>query len=375
MRWIVLAALVALGGGGGRGAAPPGPGYATDAMGVRPSSEPPAGGRAGAAAPTIIEVTGEELGAAGERPVDGTAEHEREVRNVSDVPISLRVVTSTCPCLKLVFDKTVAPGGSTRVRLIAPVIGTPGEQAHWATFEASAAEPDGTVRTARFKVGVRYEADLTFFVVPEQLWIIAVRGVEVERRVYVRSLSLDGLNVRAVRVEPPILSASLGQRVSYESEVNPEEEALPIVLRATPEAAGLFDAALVFETSEARFPVVRVPIQMRVREFWVAEPAGFAVIIAPGDAEPIRRTVRVFARDGTPAPAVRAELRDEQGRPLAVPSVRLKVRPGAGAQATTVEIEALSGALPDHGVARVALLGADGTELRTIPLAWVKRLP
>ncbi|MBL8758887.1 MAG: hypothetical protein JNK35_10705 [Phycisphaerae bacterium] len=379
MRHFVLAALLAMGagwaGGGGREALLITASIGADAVLARAASDPPAGVGTGVASSSIIDVTGEELGAAGARPVDGAAEHEREVRNVSGGPISIRVVTSTCPCLRLMFDKTVAPGGSTRVRLAAPVIGTPGEQAHWATFEASAAGPDGTVRTARFQVGVRYEADLTFFVVPEQLWIFAVRGVEVERRVYVRSLSLDGLNVRAVRVEPPILSAALGVRVKYESEVNPGEEALPIVLRGLPEKAGLFDATLVFETSEARFPVVRVPVQMRAREFWVAEPAGFALIIAPGEAAPIRRTVKVFSRDGAAAPAVRAEIRDDEGGALALPGARVSVTLAAAGRATEVVLDADPSALAECGVAQVVLLGSDGQVVRSLPLAWVKRKP
>jgi hypothetical protein len=327
------------------------------------------------ATPAIIKLDGAELGHAGKLPPDSTATHVRTVRNTASGPISLRVIKSTCACLKLDFDKSIPVGTHGSVRITAPVVGTPGEQAHWATFEASATATDGTITSAWFDIGVRYEADLTFVVEPSRLWVTAVRDVAIERRVYVRGLALDALNVRALRVEPPLFEASIGQRVDYHSEVNPGEAALPIVLRGTPAVSGLFDATLVFETSEPQFPIVRVPIQLRVREFWVAEPAGFAIIIAPGDATPIRRTLRVFARDGTPAPAARAELRDEQGRPLVIPILHLNLTPGTPEQPTTVEIEALPASLSDHGIAQVALLRADGTELRTIPLAWVKRLP
>ncbi len=325
--------------------------------------------------PVIIELDGVEIGHAGKLPPDSTATHVRTVRNTSAGPISLRVIKSTCACLKLDFDKLIPAGDRGTVRVTAPVVGTPGEQGHWATFEASVTATDGTISSARFDIGVRYEADLTFVVEPSRLWITGIRGVAIERRVYVRGLALDALNVRDLRVEPALFSASLGPHIEYQSEVNPGEAALPIILRGTPAAAGLFDITLVFETSEPKFPIVRVPIQVRVREFWVAEPAGFAIIISPGDVSPIRRALRVFSRDGTPAPAARAELRDEKGNPLALPSVHLKVIPGTTDRATTVEIEALPVALPDNGIAKVALLRADGTELRTVPLAWVKRLP
>src|SRR5690606_20511849 len=76
--------------------------------------------------------------------------------------------------------------------------------------------------------------------------------------------------------------------------------------------------------------------------------------------------------DGTPCPAIRAEVRDEHGREPGPPglSVRLTRDPQGGG--VRVSLTANPGALSAEGIASITLLNDRGETIRQLPVAWVK---
>jgi len=331
--------------------------------------------------PPRLEVEGDEVGRVGTLQVGDWAVHSRSVCNTSELPAVLSVVQTSCPCVEVTVEpRDLRPGMVATLRLRAPVVAVSNVQEHWATVEAAFADSTGTVvGTESVDLSVAYQADLAFVVHPNQLWASVVRGRDTDRRVYVRSRSLDALNIRNIRVDGGGgWRVQAANRFRVPSQLRPGEECLEIVLACRADEAGIFKSQLRFDTDDSRFSEVSIPIESRVCEYWLAEPAGFPLFLnEEGNAQTsIEQSVRIHARDRAIVPVVGARLEDENGMPAPVDGISLRILHAADRRDCTLTLRADgTKIMAPEGIRRVVLLDSEGRPMRAIPLAWIKRKP
>lgn len=324
-----------------------------------------------------IKVGGQEHIDAGALKVGEWATHTREIANHCDWPVSLRVMRSSCPSIEVHFEPdTVYPDEVGIVRLRAPVIAVAGQQTHFATVEASATDDRGmTVQSKRFDLAVSYQADLALIVEPEKLWIAVVVGHEFERVVALRSNALDALNVRSFAVTADEVKISTARRFPVPAPERPGEEALVITLSGAFQKTGVKECALTFQTDDPTFASMTIPIQIAVRDFWLAVPAGFPIIIQDA-ANPVTQEVTLFGRDGSTCPVASVELREVDGSPAKQQGFSFSVVPGTRDQSARVRLVCDVSKIGDsEGTMQIALLDREGSLLRTLPVAWVRVQP
>lgn len=323
----------------------------------------------------IVQVSGKEQVGLGKLAIGAVATNSWNVKNKTDLDVELRVISSSCPCLKVGIEpRKVGPGGETVVDLATAVAPASGPQAHWALIEASSTDSHGgRVGTHRFKLGIEYEADLAFVVEPPRLWMVPVEGEEATRTIYVRSVALDALNIRDIRTEGEGLSVKDVRRFVVPGDVRPGEEALAITVAVKLRRPGLFEGKVLFRTDDHVFGDAWLPVQIRVRDAWVAEPAGFPIIFGAEPA-PIHQTLRVFSRDGRVCPKLRAEVRDDPGSPAVGGAFQTELRPEQDAKGISVSVTADPSKLRgSEGLGSIDLIDDGGTVLKSIPFAWIKR--
>lgn len=301
------------------------------------------------------------------------AEHRRRVVNLAVGTLALRVVEVSCPCVTTKLEPAeIPPSGESVVRILTPVAPASGRQVHWAIIEATARDAAGqALARERFRLEVAYEADLEFVVEPTELWIVVAEGEEANRVVYVRSTMMESLRPRDFRAEGEGVRIRGTQLFPVPTDLRPGEEAIAISVGIAGRQKGLYEGKIAFRTNSRDFPEASVPCHIRVVPRFIAEPAGFPIIVGRAEA-PIHQLVRVFSRDGTPCPAIRAEVRDEHGREPGPPglSVRLARDPQGGG--VRVSLTANPGALSAEGIASIILLNDRGETIRQLPVAWVK---
>lgn len=305
------------------------------------------------------------------------ATHLREIQNYSNGSITLHVIRSSCPCVEVQLEPTIVPPGETGVvRIRAPVTAVAGRQTHYATIEANAVDDHGGLfQSARFDVAVSYQADLAFVIKPDKLWISTVNGAITERVVIVRSDVLDALNVRRFTINDEDLKVARVRRLPVPAPDRPGEEALVITLSGVFHTAGVRDRVLTFQTDDPDFASATIPIQIAVREFWLAVPAGFPIIIQE-NAAPIVQEVALWGRDGSACPVARVELREENGEPALRQGFSFSVIPGERNQVTRVRLVCDPSKIdPAEGILQLALFDRSGSLLRMLPVAWVRVQP
>lgn len=176
-----------------------------------------------------VEVVGDEALRVGAIEVGRRVSHSRVFRNTGTCPVSLRVVSSSCPCVSVEIDPAggaVEPGREARVAISTPVTAADAEQTHWALIEASSSDAVGRiVSTQRARIVVSFWPDLAFLVEPTSICIHAVRGESARRTVYIRSDTLDALNVRGIRTDVQGVRVLGQRRLKGYAENRPNEEA------------------------------------------------------------------------------------------------------------------------------------------------------
>lgn len=323
----------------------------------------------------IVRVSGDESHPCGRMGLGGSAAHKRSVENATTQTVTLRVVATSCPCVSTKLEpEALPPGEKGQVSVSTPVMPVSGPQAHWAIVEASVKNADGSAgESQRFRLAFSYQADLAFVVEPRELWPVVIRGDAVERLVYVRSSAMDALGIRNVKAVGEGISVIKKRRISVPAPARTGEEALAITLRVEGTGSNLHDGQLVFETDDDRFPQMKVPIQVRVKERWVCQPAGFALIFDRSGI-PQSQSMAVSSREQTPCPAHTAELLDDSGKRYSEGGLTITLN--CDKSSTQLVLRADPARLADScGLAKIVLRSADGAALHTVPVAWIKPLP
>lgn len=323
--------------------------------------------------PSQITIKGDELRNAGELPIGGIASHSRVVSNGSKHPLQLRVVHSSCPCVTVhLGERPVSPGEEQKVALEAPVLAIALEQSHWVVIEAAQQNDDGTIAARQqFRLQVRYTADISLIVKPDTLWIAGASGSIAERTVYIRTDSLDALQVRNLFIDHPDFSVASTRTFAIVTDTR-NEQVLAVTIKAILGKPGVFSTALSFATDDPDFPEYSIPIHVRIRNKWTAAPAGFAFIF-PEESGSFARTIKIADKPDEKCPVARVELRDEQDKPITVNGLTLSVARNAANTGCTITATAdTSKLLATEGVASVALFNEKDELVQHVPLAWVK---
>jgi hypothetical protein len=323
--------------------------------------------------PDIVKVAGEQRRDFGRLAVGSSAEHSRQVFNIGTETVRLRVVQTSCPCVSvLIGERAIGVSESQTVTLRAPVLPISGRQAHWALLEASSQDGDIVHDTARFRIEVSYEADITFVVKPSRLWISGIAGSTHDRTVYVRSTAIDAVNVHDIRVTSDQVRVKGVRRFSIPDPTR-TEEVLAITLTASLQEPGISETALLFASDDPAFRECRVPISLRVFEKWAGTPDGFAFIVPADSTTCMTREVILASESGETCPAASIRLQTDDGLPAHVDGVEISSSPHATSKGVRISVRLDPGQLTHReGVYQVAVFDGEEKVLRVLPLAWVK---
>jgi len=306
----------------------------------------------------------------GRLPVADIAQREVLVVNTSQYPIRLRQVGGSCSCIVAEFPRSLDPGEEGDIRIRMPVGAAAGPQRHWMTIEAEERIPDGSIgKTARFTIRLTFEADLSFTIKPETVWMHGVAGRPLRQTVYLRSDQMAALHPTGFRVDIPGMSVQRVRRFRTAAEERPDEETLAMEIGGTPDEPGLYRGFLRFDTDDPAYQTSGVPVFVRVQPAWIASPAGFAMITEPG----IRTTrrVRLQMRDGSGLPPLRTDLVMEPAD-LAERCLDVRLHPSPDGSFMDIDLTLdASQTKASEAVGRLRLLTENGAAFAELPVAWI----
>lgn len=323
-----------------------------------------------------ILVDGPETADMGRIPTSGVASHSRTVTNGTKVPLKLKVARVSCPWVEVKIDhELLEPGESTSITLKAPVLATGLPQSHDVDVEVRPAREDDSRPPSVVHVAVQYSADIDFVVKPEAMWIIVVEGAPVERSLFVRSPSIEAIDIKNIRCSLPQFTVIKQRTFPVPTEHQPPtEEAMSIRFRATFDSPGFYEGRIKFDTSHPDFKPAWIPVQVRVLPRWTSDPDGFAIILAKDDNAPLDRSVRVATRDGSPLPKLSAMIENVDGEPGALAAFSAVAEPDATVDGAIVRLHTdVPKLVGTEGLARVVLSSEDGKFTRNISIAWIRR--
>lgn len=338
------------------------------------TAEPPSPPTGASTKSEWLVVDGPEHKDVGRLQIDTVARHERGIRTSKAEHVTFRVVRSSCPCVRMTFDPPeIKKDQVGKIVLQAPVSELADPQWHWAVVECKLMDAEGKVlRIEDVKISVTYQAELDLVVRPDKLWIDAVRGEETTRTIYLRSSTLDALRIRNLRMEGEGFKVQSTRRFPVRSDARPGEEALAVAVAYESDAPGLHDGSLVFDSENKGEAGTSIPIHVRVREYWLAEPAGYAFLFLNSD-RPQAIRVRVRNRRGEPCPVMRVAIRSEKSPEIELPGATATLERNSSPDEVYVVVHATPDRLPGvDGIGSVILYDEHGKVLRDLPLAWIK---
>jgi hypothetical protein len=218
-------------------------------------------------------------------------------KNTRGTPVRLKVISSTCGCMKAAFSADeVKPGEEVTLSLSATPAPSAAPQAQACVFQADWVE-DGQPRKERGSIALRYRTNVSFVARPEKLRIDVFEGQPIAADFFVHALDADS----ALTAPGPQISCDLPESRATAIRT-PEGHPGVLVLGITAPALPIGDHRATVTISD-RLPdasPVPIPVFIRVHPVWRPRPAG--VVMMPGPTEPaIVRLTRVAPAGSEPA--------------------------------------------------------------------------
>ncbi len=312
------------------------------------------------AQPTLVEVIGSDNADCGLFPIGGEAKRIVILRNRSEHPVRLRVVSSSCACVNHSFDaEEVPPGKEGKLKLSVVVTGGFGLQQHHIVVSARSVGPvsskDG-VQT--IPIGIAFTPDRSYEVNPQQVVATVVAGEEAEWRVHIARKSPGDLLVED-------LECTLeGVRVIGPTTVIDNSTVQMIAMQSRWPEPGMHTGWLMFQTNSSKLPKGHVEISLRVLPAWRAEPV--AIVAAAQQAREFEIVLRRRI-DNCATPSTVHLSENDQG------AWSCSAAPVADGADWKLRVRFDPGRVPPAIVAGRSMLivrGADDARLLDIPLVW-----
>lgn len=280
--------------------------------------------------------------------------------NTLDTPVQVCVVSKTCGCLDATLDETgpLAPGRMVNLTLAATVAPVAGPQVQAARLRVRWREGDQE-REQFGQCLIRYEADITFEVLPEFYRITAFQGEPVEVRLWIRWQ--DESVAESSRLEAECTGIGM-LTVAGPMEPEGSHAVRAFVLSGVAPEPGYYRGEVVLHTDDPGRPEVRVPMYLRIEPRWRAEPAG-AIFDSPTTEAELRLVPEVALAEHDVLTRVRVS---GAGSPVAA-----EFLPADGTSPPRLRVRLDRSRDPQAvGGTHVEVLDQAGQCLLRVPVAW-----
>ena len=260
-------------------------------------------------------------------------EHTFVLRNEGTLTLEITRVHASCGCtVANVTEKSVPPGGESRITSRLSLQGRSGPQSKTIVVDSNDPQQPQTILTLRGVAGAALVAQ------PAQIMMPRVpMGTRPSANVLISSGDGTPFSITAVEATDPKLTATV-QPVE-------DKKTYRVNLELTEELAGAFNAVVVVRTDHPKRPSIEVPVNfVAAREMMVAPRE--IVFDRPG-ADAVSRFVLIRNADGTPV--------ELDGVEAPMPAVQTRTEP-FGANSIRVQ---MSNLVPDRDL--------NGRVLRIVP--------